>query len=49
MLIPRMEDVLPELPTLLMDNDLVLLMGAGNIEALAQQLREDLQAQGQAA
>lgn len=48
-LVPDVGDVLQELPALLMDDDLVLLMGAGNIESLAQQLRDHVQRRGQAA
>ena len=40
-LISEIAEVRSELPLLLRDNDLVLLLGAGNIGQLAQQLRED--------
>jgi UDP-N-acetylmuramate--alanine ligase len=39
-LIHRVEDLLDELPDLLQDGDLVLLLGAGSIEQAAQRLRE---------
>jgi len=39
-LIPDVEQVLTDLPAMLQANDLVLLLGAGNIGQLAQQIRE---------
>ncbi len=42
-LVPRVEEILPALESLLQDDDLVLLMGAGSIEQLAQQLRDSAQ------
>ena len=40
MLIANVEDLPGELPSMLEDGDLVLLLGAGNIGAVAQSLRE---------
>lgn len=39
-LVPDVEQVLVDLPAMLQANDLVLLLGAGNIGQLAQQIRE---------
>ena len=39
-LIHRVADLLGELPAILEDGDLVLLLGAGSIEQVAQQLRD---------
>jgi UDP-N-acetylmuramate--alanine ligase len=39
-LVPRVGDVLESLSSLLADGDLLLIMGAGSVEQVAQQLRE---------
>jgi UDP-N-acetylmuramate--alanine ligase len=48
-LIPAVADIVTELPSMLQDGDLVLLLGAGNIGQLAEQLRADGFAAGAAA
>jgi UDP-N-acetylmuramate--alanine ligase len=45
-LVPDVDDVLPALEDLLLEDDLVLLLGAGSIESLAQKLRDSDPAQG---
>jgi UDP-N-acetylmuramate--alanine ligase len=39
-LVPGVEDIIPTLENLVLDGDLVLLMGAGSIESVAQELRD---------
>ena len=39
-LVPEIDELLPALANLLLDDDLVLLMGAGSIEKIAQSLRQ---------
>lgn len=44
-LVPDVEDVLPSLADLLEDGDLLLIMGAGSIEQVAHQMRDQAQEQ----
>jgi UDP-N-acetylmuramate--alanine ligase len=44
-LVPGVEEVLASLADLLEDGDLLLIMGAGSIEQVAQQMRDQAQEQ----